>query len=1315
LKETIVGVVSDVCDSGKSLQTKRFLRVALTAIVAIASFSLAPSAYSKPVPAKLGNGLGTIYEDYLSKQVTPEQTANNALSALAAGYQASAVQDDSGRYMVTVHLNGERALADVEAALAQSGKFQATAKTTAYRAGVIDGWLAIQHVGAISRIRGISSVVLSLAPQTNVGATTQQGLVQHRVDKIRQDGTGITIAAISDSYNVSTNAIKEANDIASGDLPGAGNPAGNTTPVTVLQEALTGIDEGRGMLQVIHDMAPKARLGFATAGSSQLQFADNIRSLAALPGAPRIVPGFKADIIVDDIIFLAEPMFSDGIVTQGVNDVTAAGTHYFSSAGNNPSTKGYASDFRFIAPTDTPATGSNINLTGVAPALYAGGFHNFRGDGTRDIAQTISRTAGTGPGNSRLVFQWDDPFDKVTPGTQTYFQSFNFTGTPPTVDAFVNVTAGTSTRLDVFAATGSDFDAIVTLTDPNGLVVIQDYDTGTDETIFFTPTVTGNYKVTVAAFGGTVGNFSVQAFANSAVGVTTDFNVLFFAMDGTFISAMAANNFLTNQPIEFTSLIPYPTGASSIQMVITRANTPVGSGANRLRYIFFDGSNSVTVPAEYTSYQYPVIYGHSTARDGHGVAAYSAFRPYIAESFSSPGPSTIVFDSSGNRLTAPEVRQKPDIAAMDGSNTTFFVSDSGSDADTFPNFFGTSCAAPNAAAIAALALQANGGPGSLSVKQMKALLQKSTFPHDLDPYKSTAVVQTSGGVLTITVNADGSNTSAAYASGPIDLKVIDVSYVGTGAIASLTFNLQGGNTTGGNVNTNIPGLVFDTRAAAVGGLPFTLGTLNGLAATDITPAFSVQPPAPSVVGQFSTLALSFAPDSFTGGRGFTFNVDRDEQTTSSLTAPATAGGNSADLWGRTVSLPSGELAPGGVTVTGTMKDGSTFTGVFVNNIGAGYSPLDGYGFLDAQAATARVAKPNDLSGDGKSDILLQNVATSTVSALLMNGTAVSSTANLLNNDPNWTITHTGDFDRDGKADILWRKADGAVTIWTMNGTTVTSTAGLTGADANWNVMHVGDFNGDGYADLLWRNNNGAVTLWLMNGTTIMSAIGLLGPDANWSVSHIGDFNGDGKADILWRNIDGSVTMWLMNGGTVTSAVGILGVDPNWRVSHVADFNGDGKTDLLWRKANGSVTMWLMDGTAVTSATGILGPDAKWNVSHTADFNGDGKADLLWVNYDTEAVTIWLMNGATVTSAAGIYAGFPPGLPRPTLPFFVWRVIQTQDLNGDGKADLVWSKFDGSTTVWLLDGTAVTATSGLTGPGSRVLPTGPLGSTVVLPI
>ncbi len=1290
MKESIFCAVSGIFSDLKSRSPNAVLRISSALIIAVASISISTGVQSKPVSAKLGNGLGEIYEAYLSKQVSPQETVSNTVAAAAAGYQANAVQDATGRFMVTIHLNGQLSIADVEATLGRSGKFQVTGRSSAYRAGLVEGWLDVKDVDAVSRLRGISAVILSLIPQTNVGATTQQGVVQHRVDKISQNGAGITIAAMSDSYNVSTNAIKEANDIASGDLPGAGNPAGNTTPVTVLQDLTTGTDEGRAMLQVIHDMAPKARLGFATAGSSQLQFADNIRSLAALPGAPRIVPGFKADVIVDDIIFLTEPMFSDGIVAQGVNDVTAAGVHFFSSAGNRASTSAYASDFRFIAPTDSPTTGSNINLTNVPAAYYAGGFHNFRADGTRDIAQTILRTSGTGPGNSRLVFQWDDPFDKVTPGTQTYFQTFNFTGTPATVDAFVNVTAGTPTRIDVFAAAGSDFDAIVTVTDPNGVVVINQYDTGTDETLFFTPAVTGNYKVTVGAFGGTVGNFSVQAFANSQVGITTDFNVLFFDMNGTYLTAVAANNFQTNQPVEFTGTIPYPTGASSIQMVITRANTPVGPAASRLRYLFFDGSQ-VTIPAEYISYQYPVIYGHNSAKNGHGVAAYSAFRPYIPESFTSPGPSTILFDASGNRLNTPEVRLKPDIAAMDGANTTFFVSDSSSDADTFPNFFGTSCAAPNAAAIAALVLQAYGGPGSLTVSQMKTLLQKSTFPHDLDPYQSKAVIQTTGGVLTINVNADSSNTSAAYPSGPLDLRVIDVSYAGTGSVASLTINAQTGNTTGGNVNTNIVGLAFDTRAAASGGLPFTLGTLTGLASTDITPTFSVQPPAPSVVGQFSVLTLAFTPDSFSGGRGFTFNVDRDEQTTSSLTAGATAGGNSADLWGRTVSLPSGDLAAGGVTVTGTMKDGTTFSGVFVNNIGVGYSPLDGYGFINAQAATARVAKSNDLSGDGKSDIVVQS-SSGTTTGWLMDGLTISSASNLLVNDLGWTVSNLADFNGDGKVDILWRNTDGRIALWLMDGTTFVNGAGLLDANSGWTVTHVADFNGDGKADILLRHTDGRIAMWLMDGITVISAADLLGANSGWSVTHTGDFNGDGKADILYRNTDGRIAMWLMNGSTLLSGAGLLEANSGWNITHVGDFNGDGKADILYRNTDGRIAMWLMNGLALTSGAGLLDANTGWSVTHVGDFNGDGKADILFRNTDGR-IAMWLMNGLALTSGAGLLDANSG-----------WSVTHVGDFNGDGKADILYRNTDGRIAMWLMNGLSLTSGAGLTGPGTlKVVP------------
>jgi Beta-propeller repeat/FG-GAP-like repeat len=63
----------------------------------------------------------------------------------------------------------------------------------------------------------------------------------------------------------------------------------------------------------------------------------------------------------------------------------------------------------------------------------------------------------------------------------------------------------------------------------------------------------------------------------------------------------------------------------------------------------------------------------------------------------------------------------------------------------------------------------------------------------------------------------------------------------------------------------------------------------------------------------------------------------------------------------------------------------------------------------------------------------------------------------------------------------------------------------------------GDFNGDGRADILWRNASGEVYEWLLNGTNLIGegSPGSVGND--WQIAGVGDFNGDGKADILWRN------------------------------------------------------------------------------------------------------------------------------------------------------------------------------------------------------
>ncbi len=124
----------------------------------------------------------------------------------------------------------------------------------------------------------------------------------------------------------------------------------------------------------------------------------------------------------------------------------------------------------------------------------------------------------------------------------------------------------------------------------------------------------------------------------------------------------------------------------------------------------------------------------------------------------------------------------------------------------------------------------------------------------------------------------------------------------------------------------------------------------------------------------------------------------------------------------------------------------------------------------------------------------------------------------------------------------------------------------------------GDFNGDGKSDLLWHNaKTGETVVWLMNGLAFASG-GAIMSNAAWRPTQVADFDGDGRSDILWRSSAGETAMWLMNGAQLASGAGLMW-NPDWRVTHVADFNGDGKADLLWRNDNtGETAMWLMNGT-----------------------------------------------------------------------------------------------------------------------------------------
>jgi hypothetical protein len=329
----------------------------------------------------------------------------------------------------------------------------------------------------------------------------------------------------------------------------------------------------------------------------------------------------------------------------------------------------------------------------------------------------------------------------------------------------------------------------------------------------------------------------------------------------------------------------------------------------------------------------------------------------------------------------------------------------------------------------------------------------------------------------------------------------------------------------------------------------------------------------------------------------------------------------------------------------------------------------------------------DFNGDGKMDVLWRNSDTGQLTIWLMGGLApisIGSPGTVA--DIDWTIQGLADFNGDGKTDILWRHArSGQLYIWFMDGTNATSEVSIgTVFDSSWVIERLGDFNGDGKADILWRNTlTGQVNVWLMNGaiTLAMASPGTIS-DLDWQIQDLADFNGDGKADILWRKVTtGELWVWLMNGTNILFSDG-LGLPAGWKFQATGDFNGDGKSDILWlNSSTGEMGIWLMDSLIARQANipGAL-TGTGWRFQGLADFNGDGKADILFRNDTTGEMQVWLIDG---TSAIG--HGTPGSVPDSN-----WQVRSLGNFNGGNKAGILWfNRVTGLTNIWLMDGTTLT--------------------------
>jgi len=422
--------------------------------------------------------------------------------------------------------------------------------------------LGVDEIRTLAAHPGVRRIVP--ARQAFAHGVVSEGDRAHAADTARDlyglDGGGLKVCALSNGVDAL------AYSQATGELPA----------VAVLPGEEGGGDEGTAMLEIVHDLAPGAALGFATAFGGVAEFAQNILDLAAS----------GCQVIVDDVIYLAESPFQDGSIAEAVDEVSALGVLYLSSAGN----EGNLDD-------GTSGTWQGDFVPGVAhPVLPGLLLHDFGGG---EISELVLKSAPA------VALHWTDVFGTSANDYDLYVLS----GDLSEVLRFSNNTQDGS---------GGDDDPVEIVS-------------------FFGSGASQGERIVVARVAGADRLLNLIAFRGELERATSGALRGHAAADGALAiaAAPAAAGYAAGQPSG-----PFP--------------------------LAFDASQE-------------------------------------SETFSADGPRRIFFSAQGVLLpgappgdfssTGGVVRDKPELCAADGVATSV---------DGFTRFFGTSAAAPHAAALAAL-------------------------------------------------------------------------------------------------------------------------------------------------------------------------------------------------------------------------------------------------------------------------------------------------------------------------------------------------------------------------------------------------------------------------------------------------------------------------------------------------------------------------------------------------------------------------------------------------------------------------------------
>jgi hypothetical protein len=613
--------------------------------------------------AKIGPFLGNLYDEFKEAQ-------GKGVNAKSFKSSDPALRVANGTVAIDLYASDAAALS---ASLKALG-----ATNVAARGPLVNARVPVSALGSVASLPSLRYARPVMATTSALPATAvSQGDVSLRAPTARANfgvnGTGVPVGILSDSYTCNPAAFN------------AGAPTttfeqdkGKEIPATVnvLKDSCPGTDEGRGMGQIVYDVAPGSPQLFHTAFESEFDFAEGIIRLADA----------GAKVIVDDVTYFAEPMFSDGMIAQAVDIVTDRGVSYFTSAGNQARAS-YESDLRAV----NVLTNSGKNLNGGASTIRR--FHDFDPGPGVSILQPVFVQPDGGAGVIIMSFQWDQPHLTAT--------------------TYARLKAGQSPSL----AVGAQSDLDLVFFDYKGHV-IRNCPPGVARGI--TCQITGDRNI-----GGDAVDISLLYYAGPPK--TAQLFYVGFVVSGGPDPGRVKYSVFESQGL--FGMLAFDTKSGTAWGHSNPARAQAVGAASWYATVPF--STSGVVPPNDT--KTPKI-------------DLSPCDPACLNDFSSAGNVPIFFDKFGTRLAQPERRKQPSVTGPDGGNSSFFISDSSYDDDDgnginspfstfisgldlpgneYPNFFGTSASAPHVAAVAALMRQKN---PAITPAQVRSILEATARP-----------------------------------------------------------------------------------------------------------------------------------------------------------------------------------------------------------------------------------------------------------------------------------------------------------------------------------------------------------------------------------------------------------------------------------------------------------------------------------------------------------------------------------------------------------------------------------------------------------